>query len=152
MVFAVTFKMPLLTNEWNFIVSYATDQFNNRTHDFSPLEIFQNYIPKELRSPPGDRQGYCSADYVRSLFLSGFVCFRSRCCNGTGAHVLWYACALKMHKCSSETHQIRSKRNAVTNIGSVFVCNIKFAKRIASCGSWHTEWVWAWALALALAF
>ena len=46
--------------------SYTKAQFNNRTHDFSPIEILSHFV-KPLSShsdPPGTRQRYCSTNYI----------------------------------------------------------------------------------------
>jgi len=48
---------------------YARDQFANRSHDFSPIEIISKYVTPGLEYSPGSRQHYCSTNYI----LLGFV-------------------------------------------------------------------------------
>ena len=43
---------------------YAQQQFSHKAHDFSPLEIFQNFTETKMRFGPGTRQSYCSTNYI----------------------------------------------------------------------------------------
>ena len=45
--------------------AYTKAQFDNRQHDFSPLEIISRFVPPLSRyAKPGERQRYCSTNYI----------------------------------------------------------------------------------------
>jgi len=44
--------------------AYARDQFANKSKDFSPIEILENYVSPHSSYAPGTKQSYCSTNYI----------------------------------------------------------------------------------------
>ena len=50
--------------------AYTNAQFEDRTHDFGPVEILIGYVPKDLEFTPGTKQRYCSVGRMRLELFS----------------------------------------------------------------------------------